>query len=124
MLCLYIFIIMLATITIMSYVRSITVATDNKALFQSLTKLGAGSAYNKNILKKHLRKIFQYPALRGCAIGWIYALFMSVFNDMRVSHSELLNLGYLLILILIIWGVLYLVYRRALHKSQQILGIL
>ena len=43
---------------------------------------------------------------------------------MRVSHSELLNLGYLLILILIIWGVLYLVYRRALHKSQQILGIL
>lgn len=124
MLCLYIFIIMLATITIMSYVRSITVATDNKALFQSLTKLGAGSAYNKNILKKQLRKIFQYPALLGCAIGWIYALFMSVFNDMRVSHSELLNLGYLLILILIIWGVLYLVYRRALHKSQQILGIL
>ena len=62
--------------------------------------------------------------IQMCIRDRIYALFMSVFNDMRVSHSELLNLGYLLILILIIWGVLYLVYRRALHKSQQILGIL
>ncbi len=124
MLCLYIFIIMLATITIMSYVRSITVATDNKTLFESLTKLGAGPVYNRNILKKQLRKIFQYPALMGCTIAWIYALFMSFFNDMRVTPSELRNLGYLVLLIFIIWGVLYAVYRRALHKSQQILGIL
>lgn len=123
MLCLYIFIIMLATITIMSYVRSITVATDNKALFESLTKLGASPAYNKNILKKQLRKIFQYPAIIGCAIAWLYALFMSIFNDRSLSYSELLNLGYLGLLILLIWGVLYAVYRRALRKSQQILGI-
>ena len=43
---------------------------------------------------------------------------------MRVTPSELRNLGYLVLLIFIIWGVLYAVYRRALHKSQQILGIL
>ena len=35
-----------------------------------------------------------------------------------------MNLGYLGLLMLLIWGVLYAVYRRALRKSQQILGIL
>ena len=40
MLCMYICIIALAAIGVMTYVRSISVATDNKGIFESLTKLG------------------------------------------------------------------------------------
>lgn len=41
MLSLYVFIISLTAVSVMAYVRSISVATDNKGLFESLTKLGA-----------------------------------------------------------------------------------
>ena len=123
MLCLYIFIIMLACVAIMSYVRSIAVATDNKELFASLTKLGASPAYRRNILKKQLGKIFQYPIATGCVIAWLFSLSMSYFNDGRITVNEWINLGTILILILGIWGLLYLVYRKAFGKAQRIVGI-
>ena len=56
MLSLYIFIISLAAISVMAYVRSISIATDNKGLFESLTKLGADEAYSK-VLKKQIARI-------------------------------------------------------------------
>ena len=56
MLCMYICIIALAAIGVMTYVRSISVATDNKGIFESLTKLGADHAYQRMILKKQFGK--------------------------------------------------------------------
>lgn len=58
MLCMYICIIALAAIGVLTYVRSISVATDNKGIFESLTKLGADHAYQRMVLKKQLAKIF------------------------------------------------------------------
>lgn len=123
MLCLYIFVIMIASIGIMAYVRSITVATENKFLFGSLKKLGAGSAYAQSILKMQLRKIFQYPTLIGCSISWIFSLAMSFFNDSRLTANEILNLGKLLGLIAFICIFLYMLYRKASKKALEIVGI-
>lgn len=124
MLCLYIFIITLASISIMTYVRSITVATENKALFDSLEKLGASPSYNRNILKKQLRKIFQYPTIMGVATGFLFSIFMSITNDWRITSNEVMNLGFLVGIMLIICGILYAVYWRACKKAQEIVGIL
>ena len=51
MLCLYICIISLAAIAVMTYVRSVSAASDNQALFESLDKLGADQTYKKKVLK-------------------------------------------------------------------------
>ncbi|MDE6319482.1 MAG: ABC transporter permease, partial [Lachnospiraceae bacterium] len=96
MLCLYIVIITLAAAAIMSYVRSISIASDNRTLFENLSKLGAGKAYQRNILAKQLIKIFQYPSVLGCLTGFLFSAGMSWFNDGRYIASELKMLAFLL----------------------------
>ena len=123
MLCLYIAIITLTAAAIMSYVRSISIASDNRTLFENLSKLGAGKAYQRNILAKQLVKIFQYPAVLGCLIGFLFSAAMSWFNDGRYTVTELKTLGLLLGLALFIIMFLYGVYRVALQKGEQIVGI-
>ena len=73
MLCMYICIIALAAIGVLTYVRSISVATDNKGIFESLTKLGADHAYQRMVLKKQLAKIFFYPGIVGCGAGFLFS---------------------------------------------------
>ena len=81
MLCMYICIIALAAIGVMAYVRSISVATDNKGIFESLTKLGADHAYQRMVLKKQLAKIFFYPGIVGCGAGFLFSFMMDYTND-------------------------------------------
>ena len=123
MLCLYIAIITLTAAAIMSYVRSISIASDNRTLFENLSKLGAGKAYQRNILAKQLVKIFQYPAVLGCLVGFLFSAAMSWFNDGRYVTTELKTLALLLGFALFIIMILYIVYRSALYKAEQIVGI-
>lgn len=123
MLCLYIFIIALTAISVMTYVRSISIAADNKTLFESLDKLGADRNYKKQVLKKQLSKIFQYPAVIGCGIGLLFSAVMAYSNDSRIIGSEWIALGALLIIIAAICLVMTLVYHYALKKARQIIGI-
>ena len=77
----YFCIIALAAIGVMTYVRSISVATDNKGIFESLTKLGADHAYQRMVLKKQLAKIFFYPGIVGCGAGFLFSFMMDYTND-------------------------------------------
>lgn len=123
MLCLYIFIIMLASVAIMCYVRGITIASDNIDVFQSLTKLGASPDYIRNILKKQMRNIFQYPAVTGFGISLIFAFCMSFFNDRRITPNEWITLGNLLLLIIGIAVFLILMYKITFRRAEKIIGI-
>ena len=123
MLCLYICIISLAAISVMTYVRSISTAADNKDLFDSLDKLGANRAYKQDVLKKQLAKIFRYPAVIGCGIGFLFSLTMDFVNDGRIYGVEWTALGALLIIIMAVCTVMALVYRYALKKAEQIVEI-
>lgn len=124
MLCLYIFIITLATVAIMCYVRSIAAATDNRELFDSLEKLGADKSYSRSILRSQLLHLFLYPVATGCGLGLVFSALVSFFNDGYFSAMEFRNLLFLSGLILIISVSLYAVYRRAMKKAEKIVGIL
>ncbi|MGI6005945.1 MAG: FtsX-like permease family protein [Ruminococcus sp.] len=123
MLSLYICLISLAAISIMSYVRSISVASDNKELFESLRKLGADKKYQRMVLKKQLARIFQYPAALGCGLGFLFSLAMDLFNDGRLSGTEVQALIILLGIILLVAVVLYMVYRYSRKRAEMIEGI-
>ncbi len=122
-LCLYIFIIALSAVTIIAYVRSISIATDNRELFESLKKLGASRSYRKAVLKKQLAKLFAYPVVAGCLLAILYAVFMSVTNDGVFTKMELANVSKLTGLAVGIWLFFYLIYRRALKKAGTIVGV-
>ena len=110
MLCLYIFIISLAAVSVMAYVRSISVATDNKGLFESLT----------NVLKKQIARIVQYPGIIGCVLGFGFAFVMNVMNDGRISGLEVEALAILAVLLVGIGMILYAVYQYAMHQAEKI----
>lgn len=123
MLCMYICIIALAAIGVMTYVRSISVATDNKGIFESLTKLGADYAYQRMILKKQLAKIFFYPGIVGCGAGFLFSFMMDYTNDGGITAIEIKALGILLLLIAIFCFVLFSVYRVSLKKAEKIVNL-
>lgn len=120
MLSLYIFIISLAAVSVMAYVRSISIATDNKGLFESLTKLGADEVYKRKVLKKQIARIVQYPGIIGCVLGFVFAFVMNFMNDGRISGLETKSLSILAIMLLGIGVVLYAVYKYAMNKAEKI----
>ena len=120
MLSLYIFIISLAAVSVMAYVRSISIATDNKGLFESLTKLGADEAYKRKVLKKQIARIVQYPGIIGCVLGFVFAFVMNFMNDGRISGLETKSLSIFAVMLLGIGVVLYAVYKYAMNKAEKI----
>lgn len=120
MLCLYIFIISLAAVSVMAYVRSISVATDNKGLFESLTKLGADVQYKRNVLKKQIARIVQYPGIIGCVLGFAVAFVMNFMNDGMISEIEIKALAILAVMLLGMGIILYGVYKYAMYKAEKI----
>ncbi|MDE7310710.1 MAG: FtsX-like permease family protein [Eubacterium sp.] len=123
MLSLYIFIISIAAVSVMCYVRSISVANDNQALFVSLSRLGAGRAYQRKVLKNQLARIFQYPAVIGCGLGYLFSFVMEYFNDGKLVKAEVTAMGLLAVIIAGVAAVLYVVYRYAAKKAEEIVGI-
>lgn len=120
MLCLYIFIISLAAVSVMAYVRSISVAADNKELFVSLTKLGADTRYKRNVLKKQITRIIQYPGVIGCVLGFAFAFVMDFMNDGVISALEIKALAILAVMLLGVGMILYTVYKYTMHKAEKI----
>ncbi|MDO4260771.1 MAG: ABC transporter permease [Eubacteriales bacterium] len=123
MLCLYIFIISLSAVAVMCYVRSVSVAEQNRPVFSSLEKLGADRSYRRRILRKQLARIFQYPGLLGCLIGWGFCAGLCWTNDQRFTADELQNLTVLLGVSALILSFLYLVYRASDRQARKTAGV-
>lgn len=107
----------------MSYVRSLTVALDNKNMFADLRRLGAAKAYTERVLRIQLKKIYLFPTAAGCIIGILFAALLTFFNDMRIDVFELNMLGVVGILIVVISAVMYIMYRVSLKKAEAIAEI-
>lgn len=120
MLCLYIFIISLAAVSVMAYVRSISVAEDNKGLFESLTKLGADHRYKRNVLKKQIARIVQYPGIIGCVLTFVFAFIMNFMNDGRINSVETKALTLLTVMLVGMGIALYTIYKYSLYKAEKI----
>ncbi len=112
----YISVIALASAGIMSYVRSITIAIENRQLFEDLKRLGADEVYEGRVIKIQLRKLFAYPIGAGCIAAGGFSLLLTYFNDMRLQLFEVKMLLMEVVLMLLISGIMYGVYRIAFKK--------
>ena len=123
LLSIYVSVISLAAAGIMSYVRSVTVAMDNRQLFEDLRKLGADDAYEERVIRVQLQKIFAWPVAAGCAAAGLFSLFLTYFNDMVLKPFEVRMLLMEMLLMALIALVLYGVYRAAYRRTKEIAGI-
>lgn len=119
----YIAILSLTACSVMSYVRSVTIAIDNKNMFGDLQKLGAGSVYVRRILRAQLKRLYFFPAAAGCSIGLLFSLLLTYFNDMRLDVFERRMLCVLLLMMAAITVVMYIMYRISLKKAEEIAEI-
>ncbi len=123
MLCLYIFIICLSAAAIMNYVRSVSIAENNKSLFDSLERLGADDICRISILKSQLSKIFQYPAVLGCVIGLLFPVVMCFNNDGRFTADELHTLAVMFGIASFIFAFMYIIYCFSKSAAQKIIRL-
>lgn len=123
LLSLYVSVISLAAAGIMSYVRSVTIAMDNRQLFEDLKKLGADEAFEERVIRVQLRKIFVYPVAAGCIVTGMFSLFLTCFNDMRLQAFEVRMLLLEGLLMALAACVLYGVYRLAYRRMKEIVGV-
>ena len=59
----------------------------------------------------------------GCTIVAVFSLFLTYFNDMRLQVFEVKMLLMEVLLMMVIAGVMYAVYRVAYSRTKQIVGI-
>lgn len=121
LLSMYIAIISLTSIGIMTYVRSVTIAIDNKKLFDDITKLGADETYKNHIIAVQLRKIFYYPGIIGSSISLIFSLFLVYFNDMYLSKFEIFMIKVEWIIIVLVFAFLSFVYSISFKKMKKLI---
>lgn len=123
LLCVYIAIISLSAIGVMSYVRSVTIAMENKKLFEDLEKLGANHAYRERVLRQQLKKIYAYPVAAGCLVSLLFTLLLTWFNDMRLQPYEITLLEMEAGIALGAAAFMYLMYRIGLKKGKDIIKL-
>lgn len=116
----YIAIISLASIGVMTYVRSITIAIDNRQLFKDLKRLGADKDYIRRVICRQLRRIFTYPTAAGSSIVIAFALLMTYFNDMHLDTNEWKLFGMVLGLVTGLGLFMYGMYRVSLRKMEKL----
>lgn len=123
LLCIYIAIISLSAMGVMSYVRSMTIAQENRKLFEDLERLGANYAYRERVLRQQLKKIYAYPVVAGCLLSLLFSLFLTWFNDMRLQSMEIKLLEIQVVMSLATAAFMYVMYRFSLKRGKKIINL-
>lgn len=115
----YIAVISLAAVGVMTYVRSVTIAMDNRQLFGDLGRLGADRNYIERVIRRQLRRIFTYPTAAGSVIVLVFSMLLIYFNDMHLDAGELRLFVMELGLILGVAVFMYVMYRVSLRRMEK-----
>ena len=119
----FVAIVCFAAILVIAYTRCMTIALNNRQVYDDLAHLGANRAYLYRSVRQQISKVFAVPVTIGTVA--IFALFTLIMfgNSGAIEPGELLGLGIDVGLIaaisLLVWGV----YRFTLKKVCRALGI-
>ena len=100
-----------------------TIALNNRQVYEDLGKLGASRAYLYASVKNQLSRVFTVPAITGTGVIYAFYAMIMYANDDRLSLNELAGMGACLLLILAISLLMYAVYRLTLRRVCRALEI-
>lgn len=123
MIFIFISLICLAVSMIICHTRSLTVAINNRYVFDDLRRLGASPAFLLKEVKGQCSKVFAVPAAVGASVMYLlYGLIMYA-NDNQISMDEITGMGVCLMVVFAVVLVIYLVYRLTLRQMCRMLDI-
>ncbi|MCI8609362.1 MAG: ABC transporter permease [Firmicutes bacterium] len=119
----FVALICLAVAMMICYTRSITIAINNRYVFDDLKRLGASPAFLRKEVKRQVSKVFAVPATVGCmAMYFLYGLVMYA-NDSYFSVDEIWGMIVCLAVVLAVAALIYLVYRITIRQMEEKLEI-
>lgn len=116
MMFLFISIICTLAALIIGYTRCMTIALNNRYVFDDLKRLGASPAFLKKEIKSQAGIVFKIPTIIGMSTMYLLYIMIMFANDGKLVSSEIGGLGVCLIALLLLGGVFYLIYRCAVKK--------
>lgn len=123
MMFLFICIICLFAALIISYTRCMTIALNNRYVFDNLKRLGASPAFLLQEIKNQAGTVFKIPAMAGMtAMYLLYSLIMYG-NDSVITFSEIAGLAGCLLVLLLLALLHYAVYRITVRSMAKQLSI-
>ena len=123
MLFVFIAIVCFAAVFVIAYTRCMTIALNNRQVYEDLGKLGASRAYLYASVKNQISRVFTVPAITGTGVIYAFYTMIMYANDDRLSLNELAGMGACLLLILAVSLLLYAVYRLTLKQVCRALNI-
>lgn len=123
MIFLFIAVICMAAAVLIAYTRCLTIAINNKQVFDDLARLGAGPKYLFRAVKEQIGKIYLIPAAIGFSMMYVLYLMIMYANDGRFSENELAGVSVCLGVVFLLCAIVYAGYRFTRKKVLEILGI-
>lgn len=123
MLFVFIAIVCFAAAFVIAFTRCMTIALNNRQVYEDLGKLGAPRAYLYASVKGQVSRVFAVPAITGTGVIYAFYAMIMAANDGRLTLNELAGMGACLLLILAVSLLLYAVYRLTLKQVCRALNI-
>lgn len=122
MMFLFISIVCIMAAMIICYTRCITIAINNRYVFDDLKRLGASPRYLIKEIKRQAFKVFAVPSAIGMiAMYFLYCMIMYG-NDGRIISSEVLGLTICFGILIFLAGLIGIVYQATLKKMRRMLN--
>lgn len=123
MLFIYIALVCFIAVGVIAYTRSLTIAINNKNLFNDLKKLGANNKYIEKCIKVQLKKIFIIPTIVGSTIMYLFYFMIMYANSGNITPSEYIGLSIDIGIILVMSIYIYGIYKLSFKRVKKIVNI-
>ena len=124
MMFLFIAIICSLAAMVIGYTRCLTIALNNRSVFEDLKRLGASPAFLRREIKSQAGPVFQFPGLMGMGIMYFLYFLILLANDGKFTTGEAIGMAACFGLLLIFAGIYFLVYRFTVKSMCRQLEIL
>ncbi|BAK97918.1 putative ABC transporter permease protein [Oscillibacter valericigenes Sjm18-20] len=123
MLFVFIAIVCFAAVLVIGYTRCLTIAINNRQVYEDLRHLGATPQYLYRSVRGQISKVFGVPAFIGTSLIYIFYIMILFFNDNRMTKSEISGLINCLFVVLGMSAVIWAFYRFTLRKVCGMLKV-
>lgn len=120
MLFIYVAVICLASVAVISYTRSMTVAVRNKQVFEDVRRLGGDRDYIRRILSDQVRRVYVLPTVIGCLIMLVWYPLLMWQNDGRFTPAEFWAILVEIVLCALIALYQYAVYKVSMRQGEKV----
>lgn len=123
MLFVFIAVVCFAAVLVISYTRCLTIALNNRQVYDDLRHLGAAPNYLYCAVREQISKVFGMPSLIGTLLICAFYVIILFANDNQITLSEISGMMSCLLAVLGISAGIWAFYRFTLRKVCAMLNI-